>query len=181
MVLSSSNTSILAFDLANLVGNSKKACTRKVFPAAERFQLLFYAPQPISRMAADFRYRVFRHEHCCWSRNKNVPGTPPIQNREFRVDRGFYQKRSRLRRGIWRRAPIGATFPRCQNCGVLTTAGQVPTKPVYGRNGVWHDECALFSLMNGFLPKQRRGRGTVETHAALHQGQYFSRRVSGAA
>ena len=34
---------------------------------------------------------------------------------------------------------VSKAIRRCQNRGVITTAGQAPTQPVYGRNGIRHE------------------------------------------
>src|ERR1039458_1345544 len=34
---------------------------------------------------------------------------------------------------------VSKAIRRCQNRGVITTAGQAPTEPVYGRSGIRHE------------------------------------------
>jgi hypothetical protein len=34
---------------------------------------------------------------------------------------------------------VSKAMRRCQNRGVIVTAGQAPTKPVYGRGGIRHE------------------------------------------
>ena len=34
---------------------------------------------------------------------------------------------------------VSKPIRRCQNRGVIVTAGQAPTKPVYGRSGIRHE------------------------------------------